>query len=265
MTTIRSLSVTAVCAALLASVPLNPANATDDRIAKIQDDSVMRICQVDYPPLNIKDPVSGQWTGLLVEMSEAFAASIDVEAEHVDATWGTVLQNVKTGKCDISTAATFVTAKRAIEVLFTDLVTEDTQAAYVRSDSGLMSYADLDKSDKVIVVMSGSVNEANARKTLPNAEIKPIISDRQHMPLLEVASARADAAFLSVMGSMNFLNKNENVKVRPVDNTKLFPAPVAWMVPKGEYHLQQIVNAWLSDARAKGTLDAMEAKWMTGN
>jgi ABC-type amino acid transport substrate-binding protein len=265
MKAIQNISATAIIALVLTCIPLTLAHATDDRISKIQDASHMRICQVDYPPLNIKDPVTGKWTGLLVEMAEAFAASIDVEVTHVDATWGTVLQNVKTGKCDISSAATFVTAKRAMQLLFTDVVTEDTQAAFVRSDSGLTSYADLNRSDKVIVVMSGSINEANARKTLPNAEVKPIISDRQHTPLLEVAAGRADAAFLSVMGSMNFLTKNENVKLRPVDNTKLFPAPVAWMVPKGEYHLQQVIKAWLASARAKGILDAMEAKWMRAN
>jgi polar amino acid transport system substrate-binding protein len=263
MTTTRNLSLAAIGVAILILAPLSLAGAADDRIDKIKDSGVIRICQVDYPPMNIKDPVSGKWTGVLPEMSEAFAAELGAKAEHVDATWGTVVQNIKTDKCDISAAATFVTTKRAVVVLFTSIVTADTVAAWVGTDSGFNSYADLDQPGNVIVANSGTPSEANARLTFKQATIKPIVTDRQNTVLLEVAAGRADAAFLGVIGSLNFLSKNKNVKIRQVDATKLFPTPIAWIAPKGEYHLQQVLNSFLGSARAKGTLDAIEAKWMT--
>ena len=263
MTNTRNLALTAIGVAILILAPLSLAAAADDRIDKIKDSGVIRICQVDYPPMNIKDPVSGKWTGVLPEMSEAFAAELGAKAEHVDATWGTVVQNIKTDKCDISAAATFVTTKRAVAVLFTSIVTADTVAAWVGTDSEFNSYADLDQPGNVIVANSGTPSEANARLIFKKATIKPIVTDRQNTVLLEVAAGRADAAFLGVIGSLNFLSKNKNVEIRQVDATKLFPTPIAWIAPKGEYHLQQVLNSFLASARAKGTLDAIEAKWMT--
>ena len=88
MTNTRNLALTAIGVAILILAPLSLAAAADDRIDKIKDSGVIRICQVDYPPMNIKDPVSGKWTGVLPEMSEAFAAELGAKAEHVDATWG---------------------------------------------------------------------------------------------------------------------------------------------------------------------------------
>ena len=76
MTNTRNLALTAIGVAILILAPLSLAAAADDRIDKIKDSGVIRICQVDYPPMNIKDPVSGKWTGVLPEMSEAFAAEL---------------------------------------------------------------------------------------------------------------------------------------------------------------------------------------------
>ena len=240
----------------------SPAFGADEKVEKIKSAGLIRFCHIDYPPLTIKDPTTGKMTGLLVELAEAFAASSEVKFEHVDATWGTVMQNLQSDRCDVSAASTYVTAKRALEVLYTNTVTEDTQAAFVRADSGYKSYEELDKPGNVIAVISGSLNEANARTIFDEAEVKPIISERQVTTLLEVASGRADAAFQAVMGSLKFMRENPNVSLRPVDDSKLFPTPVAWMVPKGEYHLQQVINMWLINARASGELGALEKKWL---
>lgn len=247
--------------AALALFPL-AAHAADDVLAQVKERGVLRVCEADYPPLNIKDPMTGNWTGLLVEMVEAFGTSQNVKVEHVDSTWGTVIQNVKSGRCDISAVATFVTAERAKQALFTDTVTEDSNAAFVAADSPYKSYAELDQTDKQIVVVSGSVNEQNAKNTFKAATIRPVITDRQQTPVLETASGRADAAFVSVMATKNFLTTNKSIKVRQVDDSKLFVSPIAWLVAPGETKLQQAVNTWLASSRADGSLGTLENKWL---
>lgn len=247
--------------AILLCAPV-AAQAADGILDQVKERGVLRVCQTDYPPLNIKDPMTGNWTGLLVEMADAFGASQNVKVEHVDTTWGTIIQNVTSGRCDISAAATFVTPERAKQALFTDTVTEDSQAAFVASDSAYKGYPELDQANKQVVVVSGSVNEQNAKNTFKAATIRPVISDRQQTPILEVAAGRADAAFVSVMATRNFLSANKSIKVRQVDDTVLFPSPVAWLVAPGETGLQQAVNAWLVSARADGSIAALEKKWL---
>lgn len=254
-----------IFASLSAVLLLNvvPAVAAENSIFdQVKERGVLRVCETDYPPLNIKDATTGNWTGLLVEMANLYGASLNVKVEHVDSTWGTVIQNVKSGRCDISAASTFVTEERAKQALFTSTVTEDSQAAFVKSDAPFKSYADLDKADKQVVVVSGSVNEANAKATFKAATVRPIITDRQQSTVLEVASGRADAAFISVLATKNFLTANKNIKVRQVDDTKMFSAPIAWLVAPGEVKLQQSVNAWLASSRADGTLGTLEKKWL---
>lgn len=262
MKKMRNLTLTTIGIATLSFALSSLANAADDLVAKIKDSGKIRICQIDYPPMNIKDPTTGKWTGVLPEMSEAFAAQLGVEADHVTATWGTVIQNIKTNKCDMSAGATFVTTKRAVEALFTSIVSLDSVAAWVGTESDFNSYESLDQAGNVIAVMSGSPTEANAHLIFKKATIKPVVSDRQNKMLLEVASGRADAAFGGVISGFNFISKNTNVKVRPVDDTQLFPTPIAWIVPKGEYHFQQVLNSFLASARAKGTLGEIEAKYL---
>lgn len=238
------------------------ASAADEVFDQIKERGVLRVCQTDYPPLNIKDPTTGNWTGLLVEMVEKFGASQGVKVEHVDSTWGTIIQTVTAGRCDISAASTFVTAERAKQALFTDTVTEDSQAAFVATDSPYKSYPDLDKPGLQVVVVSGSVNEQNAKNTFKQATIRPVITDRQQTTILEVAAGRADAAFNSMLAVKNFLAANQNIKVRQVDDTALFPAPIAWLVAPGETKLQQAVNGWLAGARSDGSIEALEKKWL---
>jgi ABC-type amino acid transport substrate-binding protein len=258
----KAVSISTCLGAVLLLAPVSASLADNTVFDQVKERGVLRVCHTDYPPLNIKDPTTNNWTGLLVEMVERYGASIKVKVEHVDSTWGTVIQNVKSGRCDISAASTFVTAERAKQALFTDTVTEDSQAAFVKTDSPFKSYADLDKSDKQVVVVSGSVNEGNAKATFKNATIRPIITDRQQSTALEVASGRADGAFISVLATKNFLAANKNIKVRPVDDTVLFAAPIAWLVAPGEAKMQESVNAWLKSARADGTLGGLEKKWL---
>lgn len=252
----------ALSAACLLS-PL-PAAAESNLLDAVKERGVIRVCELDYPPLNIKNPMTGEWTGLLVEMAEAFAASHGLKVEHVDSTWGTVIQNVNQRRCDISIGATFVTEERAKQALFTDTVTEDSQAAFVKADAPFQSYEELDKAGTDVVVVSGSLNEANAKQTFKHATIRPVITDRQQTPVLEVAAGRADAAFISIMATANFLTANKNLKVRQVDDSKLFPSPIAWIVALDEVQLQKAVNEWLAAARADGTLERLEQKWLRG-
>jgi len=247
--------------AILLFAPL-VAKAADGVLDQVKQRGVLRVCEADYPPLNIKDPMTGNWTGLLVEMADAFGASQNVKVEHVDSTWGTVIQDLKAGRCDLSAVATFVTPARAKQALFTDTVIEDSNAAFVATDAPYKSYAELDQADKQIAVISGSVNEQNAKETFKAATVRPMITDRQQTPLLEVASGRADGAFVSVMATKNFLTANKSIKLRQVDDTKLFVSPIAWMVASGEQKLSKAIDTWLASARADGSVDALEKKWL---
>ena len=254
---------TIVCALALAAPAA--ALAEDDKLEQILEAGELRVCHADYIPYNFKDPASNTWQGTGVDLAENLAETMGVELSHVDATWATVVQSIVTDKCDISVAATYITPERAEKVLYTDSVGSDTVTAFVHTDSDARTYAEIDQPGNVIGVWSGTLEEQTAQDFFENAEVKSIVTDTMSTIMLEVANRRVDAIFASTAGPTGFLIQNENVPVRAIGEEPINPTPFAFMLPKGEYHLQQYLNVWIASLEASGELDAIFERWFDEN
>lgn len=233
--------------------------AADDLLQTIKQNKKVKVCLTDYPPLSGRNPTTNEWTGIAVDMIKDLAQKLNVSVEYVDTGWSGLVPSLQTGKCEISAAATYVTPERAQLVLFTDPVSIDGQAAYVASDSPYKTYADLDVAGKVIGVHAGSANEKYSKEVFKNATIKVLVTDRNQTPLLEVAAKRVDGAFVAVMATKNFLEKNKNVKLRQLGTELLYPSNIAWMVPKEANTLQAAINSWLAELKSSGRMAKIEA------
>ena len=66
-------------------------------------------------------------------MSELVAQELSVKTEYVDATWGTVIVSLQTGKCDVIMAGLTRTTKRAATVLFVNPYHVNTLSAVVKA------------------------------------------------------------------------------------------------------------------------------------
>ncbi len=243
----------------------SPAFAADDKLASIKESGQLRVCHADYIPYNFKDPESNTWQGTGVDLAENLAETMGVELVHVDATWATVVQSILTDKCDISVAATYITPARAEQVLYTGSVGSDTVTAFVNTASDASTYADLDQDGKLIGVWSGTLEEQTAATFFKNAEVKSVVTDTMSTLMLEVANQRVDAIFASTAGPTGFIIQNPNVPVRAVGEDPINPTPFAFMLPQGEYHLQQYLNIWISGLEQTGKLDAIFDKWFKQN
>lgn len=251
-----------LCAAFVAFAA-TPSSAADDALVRIKSNGALRVCVAESAPMNSKDPKTNEWTGYFYSMAGNLAASLGVKLTPVDASWSTIVELLKAGKCDMSIAETFITPARAQQVLFTDPISSNSQAAFVRSDDAMASVEDLNQPGKTVAVIAGAAEENQAKKLFPKATVKVLVTDRHATPLLEVASHRADAAFTALAPTMQFIAKNPNVKLRKLNKEPLFPTEAAWMVPLGEYHLQQYVDIWLHQFESSDEAKALKAKWLT--
>lgn len=241
------------------------AQAADDLLAKIKDSGKLRVCHADYIPFNFKDPKTNEWMGTGVDIAEKLAETMEVELVHVDATWATVVQSIKTDKCDISVAATYITPQRGEQVLYTVPVGSDTVTAFVHRDSDFKTYADLDKEGLVIGAWSGTLDEKTAKEFFKNAEVKSIVTDKMSTLMIEVANKRVDGIFASTAGPVGFIIQNPDIGVRILGDELLNPTPFAFMLPLGEYHLQQYLNIAIMNLQQDGTIDAIFDKWFSQN
>jgi ABC-type amino acid transport substrate-binding protein len=236
--------------------------AGDNLIAQIKERGALRVCEAAYPPYNVKNPKSGQWEGMDVDIAADMAKELGVKLEHVDSTFATLIPSINTGKCDLSIAATYVTPPRAEQVLYSTTFSADTKTIFVPQSSKAKTYADIDKPGVVIASRAGTSEEAYARRFFKHAQVKAITSSATEAHLLAVAAGRADAAFAGTVGGLLFLKENPNVKLRVLGDKPLDPTPFAFMLPPGEYHFQQYVDVFLGFLKRKGTMQEIRDKWL---
>jgi ABC-type amino acid transport substrate-binding protein len=242
-----------------ASVAAEP----DSRLAQIKERGSIVICEAAYPPYNVKNPKTGEWEGLDVDLEAEIAKDLGVKITRVDTSFSGLIPSINTHKCDLSTAATYITPARAEQVLFTRPYAAETKTVFVPVDSPAKTYADIDKEGVTIATRAGTAEETYAKRFFKHATIKVLTSDATQPHLLEVAAKRADAAFAGYVGSMVFLKQNGNLKLRPIGDKLLDPTPFAFMLPRGEYHFQQYLDVVLNDLDRSGKLKEITDKWMS--
>lgn len=215
------------CLVLIASLGSSKAEQQDQLLQQIKKNGVMRVCQAPYPPYNVKNPQSGEWEGLNVDIVKEIAGFLSVKIDDVDSSFSTLVPSLLTHKCDISAAATYVTPARAEQVLFSTPYASDSKVAFVPVNSPIKTYADLDKPNITIVTRSGTAEEAFAKRFFKQAKIKLTTSDATQAHLLDVAAGRSDAAFAGRTGGLMFLKQNPNIKLRMIDDKQLDPSRFA--------------------------------------
>ena len=149
-------------------------------------------------------------------------------------------------------------------MLFTRSFAAETKTIFVPESATAKSYAEIDKDGVTIAVRAGTAEETYAKRFFKHATVKTLTSDATQPHLLEVAAGRADAAFAGNIGSRIFIKQNANLKLRPLGDALLDPTPFAFMLPLGEYHLQQYMNAFLDDLERTGKLKELREKWLGG-
>ncbi|HTL75574.1 MAG TPA: ABC transporter substrate-binding protein [Casimicrobiaceae bacterium] len=235
----------------------------DSLLSQIKERGSIVICEAAYPPYNVKNPKSGDWEGLDVDLEGEIAKDLGVKIQRVDTSFAGLIPSINTHKCDLSTAATYITPARAEQVLFTRPFAAETKTVFVPATSNAKTYEDIDKPGITIVTRAGTAEETYAKHFFKHATIKVLTSDATQPHLLEVAAGRADAAFAGYVGSLIFMKQNPNLKLRPLGDKLLDPTPFAFMLPRGEYHFQQYLDVVFNDLERSGKLKEITDKWMS--
>jgi ABC-type amino acid transport substrate-binding protein len=246
---------------LMALLSAPPARAQDNLLKTIKERGVLRVCDVEYPPWNVKNPATNKWEGANVDIIELVAESLKVKVEHVDATWATVIPNMTTQKCDFSGAGLYVSAARAELVSFTRPFAHDGISIFVPAGSTAKTVEDVDKPGKTVAVRSGSFEEGVAKRLFKRATVKTLTADGAGIVLLEIAAGRADAGAGGYFGNLIFLKANPNLKARLLNDTLVTKTPIAYAVPPREYFFRDYLSAVLLTLDENGKIQEIVTKW----
>ncbi len=160
----------------------------------VQERGTLRVGVAEAPPLLMRDPKTGEWSGYFLDVMHGFAASIDVEIEVVETTWGNMVAGLQAGKWDISTALNRK-PQRALAVNYSIPIWSyeigllyDKRNPKISDD--MVSLSDFDKDGITIAVMQGAAGDLSISPIVENAKI--IRLDGANEGRLAIVSKRAD-------------------------------------------------------------------------
>lgn len=171
---------------------------------KVQKEGVLRIGVAACEPHAIKDPKTGEWSGVAVNVMKKLAEALDVELKCVDTTWDYIIAGCLARKWDIAVALN-ERATRALVVNFSiPFYFYEISFVYNKNNSKLKDAAkfeDFDKKGLKCALMSGTAQDKALTKIAKNMEIVrlPDLAESR----MAVTAGRAD--FLADDAATNYL------------------------------------------------------------
>jgi polar amino acid transport system substrate-binding protein len=175
-------------------------------IDRIQRAKVLRVAALPgEAPYFTKDIVTGQWSGMCVEMVRDIAGVFDARVEYLESTYGNSVLDLQANKIDLAFSLN-PTPKRALVIDFTHPFYLHGFGMVGQKGFHALTWGELNKPEVRIAVDIGSVHEIVAHRLAPDATI--IGLKARDDCVLTVQSGRADCVILAVNLGLTAIKKN---------------------------------------------------------
>jgi polar amino acid transport system substrate-binding protein len=213
--------------------------------------------ELNYPPFEMTD-TAGNPAGVGVDMAHALADYLHRPLSIQNMPFEGLIPALKTNRIDLIISSMTATDERRKSIDFSDPYLNTGLAILVTKSSRIQSIADVDRPGVNVVVKTGTTSETYARDHFKNARLLAFQQDSACA--LEVVQGKADAFIYDQMSIYQF-NK------RHAEATRALLEPFqkeSWAIGirKGNAVLEQQVNAFLADFKAKKGFDALGDKYL---
>jgi polar amino acid transport system substrate-binding protein len=212
--------------------------------------------ELNYPPFEMTDP-QGNPAGVGVDLAKALGVFIHRPISIQNMPFEGLIPALKTGRIDLIISSMTATDERRRSIDFSDPYLSTGLSILVKKGSPIQSIADVDKPGVTVTVKTGTTAANYARDHFKNATVLTFQQDSACA--LEVAQGKADAFLYDQMSIYQFAKKFP-------DTTRGLLAPFqkeSWAIGirKGNVALENQVNAFLRDFKAKHGFDALGDKY----
>ena len=242
-----------------------PQSAKVDTLDKIKKTGEIKACYVPFATSIIKDPKTGELSGHSVDTVKYIADQINAKVDFVESTWGNLVADLTSGKCDM-TLYYFNLVPRSYQIVFTEPTNFEGNTAIIRAnDSRFANVKDVmefDKSEYTVVVANGESGDIFVKDNFKNAKIDVIDVEAGDILgfLSAVSTKRADVGIISSMGGADFAKEHPEVRdVFAKDPFSLNPA--AYAVRQDDLKFLNFLNNVLSMMEVKGLTRQFEKKY----
>jgi polar amino acid transport system substrate-binding protein len=234
-------------------------SSTKTTYEKITEDNEMTFAMTGaYPPFNFIDE-NGDLTGFDIDIANAIAKEIGVQAKPITTTWDGIIAGLTGKKFDMIIGSMSITEERLKQVNFTIPYYYDGAQFFAMKGSGLNSIEDL-KDGKVGVVTGTTFHDA--LKDMNNIkEILQFESDVDN--ILAAQQGRSDGLVTGKFVGLQAPEKYD-VDLEPV-GPLLYAEEIGIAIRKDDTKLLEEVNAALEKIVENGTYEEISNKWFGVN
>ena len=242
-----------------------PANTSEDAYARMIRDGRIRVAYISYPPSFIKNPNSGNFSGIFHEVVQQMGKNLDVKIDYTEeVAWGTMIEAIKSGRVDLVCTGLWPTPARGKLADFTAPLYYSTVRAYTRANNSKYdgNLALINDPTTRIAAVDGEMSSIIAKDDFAKAQLDglPQTTDVSQV-LLEVATNKADVTFVEPAVAMEYIKNNpgtikEVANVRPL---RVFPN--VFMVGKGEDRFRSTLNTAIQELVNNGFVDKVINKY----
>lgn len=177
----------AVAAAALLSMSQASAASTWDNIMASK---TIRVGVVQAEPWGFKDPISGNWTGLIPSYAKAVAEALGAKLELVEVTWGSAIPAIQANKIDMMPSMT-VTPQRAMAIDYANApLTYSALAVLGPDDAKVTTWDEIDKPEVTVAVTQGASEDVFISAHLKKAKFRRLGSYQEVVAAYKAGNAQ---------------------------------------------------------------------------
>ena len=205
-----------------------------------------------FPPFEIGQPPD--ISGYDIEVMDAVAEELGLEAEYTDTGFGTIFRDTANGQFDTAAAASTITPARQKTVNFTDPYYEAQQALLVPEGSDIASVDDL--SGLIVGAQDGTTGETYANDETDASEVRGFPEGPNAVSAL--TTGQVDAVIIDQPVAADAVEKQGGVEIaEEIATNELYGFAVA----PDNTSLLDAMNEALATIKEDGTLETLYLKY----
>ncbi|OHX12198.1 transporter substrate-binding domain-containing protein [Chromobacterium sphagni] len=248
-------------ASLVASCALAGQTAGADQLDNILQRGELRVGTTgDYLPFSGKDPASGRYQGLDIDLAEDLARALGVRLRLVPTSWPALMRDQAADKFDIAMSGISVSLERQKRALYSIPYLNDGKTPIARCENQrrFQTLAQINQPGVKLAVNPGGTNERFARTNLPQAELtvfpdntrifQQIIDGKADLMVTDAVETRYQQKLHPALCAIH--------PERPFDFSQK-----AYLLPN-DWRWKAWVDQWLSQRLQDGGFARLSAQWL---
>ncbi len=246
-----------IVAVLLLALPFASVLA-DGHLPDLGGRTVTVAVENAYPPFNVIDEETGEGVGWDYDTLGEICARLNCVPEYIETSWEGLIVAVSNGEYDMAADGITITEERAQIVDYSEGYIDVIQRMMVRVGEDRFSNAeDFVAGDFVIGVQVATTNYIAAAELVDEDRI--VGYGEFGLAVQALITGDIDAVVIDDVAGQGYTGLNaDKIKLLPDD---LIKQQLGFIYPQGS-ELVEPFDMALSDMRADGTLDAINAKWL---